>query len=122
MAQIGVEEGLGFVPYGGMGLDAYRQIMKRDASPVRANAARLLAHDPDPMTEDALVQSALADNSDVVRQAALDALAERDDPACIQRLTRNLNDKKAAVRYRTAAVIIHLTRRRKSSALRSSAM
>lgn len=121
MAQIGFDEGLGFVPYGGMGLEAYREIMKRNASPARASAARLLAHDPDPMSEDALIQSALADDSDLVRQAALDALAERGDPACIQRLTRNLTDNnKPAIRYRTAAVIIHLSERPKKPVLSSA--
>jgi HEAT repeat protein len=109
MAELGVQEGLGFVPFGGMGFEAYRQISKHNASPVRAAAARFLAHDPDPISEDALLQSALADDSDVVRDAALDALAERGDPTCIERLLKNLNETKSDVRYRTAAVIIHLS-------------
>jgi HEAT repeat protein len=109
VAQLGLSEGLGFVPYGGMGMEAYKQIMKRNAAPVRASAARFLAHDPDPIVEDALVQSALADSSDNVRQAALDALAERGDPHCIKLLKQNLQEKKFAIRYRTAAVIIHLS-------------
>jgi len=61
------------------------------------------------MSRDALIQTALADNSTNVRQAALDALAERGDGTCIDRLMRNLDDDKSAVRYRTAAVIIHLS-------------
>jgi HEAT repeat protein len=109
MAELGVQEGLGFVPFGGMGFEAYRQLSKRNESPVRAAAARFLAHDPDPISEDALLQSALADDSDVVRQAALDALAERGDPVCVERLMQNLNETKSDVRYRTAAVIIHLS-------------
>jgi HEAT repeat protein len=43
-----------------------------------------------------------------VRLAALDALAERGDPRCIERLARNLGEDKSAVRYRTAAVVLHL--------------
>jgi len=109
MAELGVQQGLGFVPFGGVGFDAYRELSKKDASPARSAAARLLAHDPDPISEDALLQSALADDSDVVRQAALDALAERGDPVCVERLMQNLNDTKSGVRYRTAAVIIHLS-------------
>lgn len=109
MAVMGVQEGLGFVPYGGMGIEAYRQLSKKDTSPVRASAARFLAHDPDPISEDALLQSALADKSDIVREAALDALAERGDPKCVERLMQNLKDDKTAVRYRTAALIIHLS-------------
>lgn len=109
MAELGVQEGLGFVPFGGMGFEAYRQLSKRNESPVRAAAARFLAHDPDPVSEDALLQSALADDSEAVRAAALDALAERGNPKCIERLLKNLNEPKSDVRYRTAAVIIHLS-------------
>jgi HEAT repeat protein len=109
MAELGVQEGLGFVPFGGMGFEAYRQLSKRNESPVRAAAARFLAHDPDTVSEDALLQSALADDSEAVRAAALDALAERGNPRCIERLLKNLNEPKSDVRYRTAAVIIHLS-------------
>ena len=109
MTELGVQEGLGFVPFGGMGFEAYKQLSKRNESPVRAAAARFLAHDPDPISEDALLQSALADESDGVRDAALDALAERGNPGCIQRLLKNLDESKSDVRYRTAAVIIHLS-------------
>lgn len=110
VAQMGFEEGLGFVPYGGMGWEAYRTIMKHDNAPVRAAAARFLALDSDPMSEDALVQTALADKNIIVRQAALDALAQRNDPKCAERLKQNLGeDNKYPVRYRTAATIIHLS-------------
>lgn len=108
MAELGVQEGLGFVPFGGMGFEAYRQLSKRNESPARTAAARFLAHDPDPVSQDALLQAALADESENVRKASLDALAERGNPACIEMLMKNLKDDKAAVRYRTAAVIIHL--------------
>lgn len=109
MAELGIQEGLGFVPFGGMGFEAYRQLSKRNESPARTAAARFLAHDPDPVSQDALVQAALADESENVRKASLDALAERGNPACIEMLLKNLKDDKAAVRYRTAAVIIHLS-------------
>lgn len=110
LAQIGIEEGIGFVPFGGMGYDAYREIRKHDNSPVRVSAARFLATDPDPVSEDALVQTALADKEETVRLAALDALTQRGDPACIPHLTKNLSDdEKPAVRYRTAGVILHLS-------------
>jgi HEAT repeat protein len=56
------------------------------------------------------VQAALADNSEEVRLASLDALAQRGDPRVIERLAKNLEDDKSAVRYRTAAVILHLSR------------
>ena len=110
LAQIGVEEGSGFVPFGGMGYEAYRQIRKHDNSSVRASAARFLADDPDPLSEDALIQIALADKEETVRLAALDALTQRGDPGCIARLMKNLSDnEKPAVHYRAAGVILHLS-------------
>lgn len=108
MAQMGFEQGIGFVPYAGMGYEAYRQLMKHDNSPVRATAARYLALDPDSISEDALIQVALTDKNIIVRAAALDALAERSDPKCVERLALNLDDTKYPVRYRTAATIIRL--------------
>ncbi|HKW18662.1 MAG TPA: HEAT repeat domain-containing protein [Terriglobales bacterium] len=110
VAEMAVQEGLGFVPFGGMGYEAYRTITNHDNSPVRAAAARFLAHDPDSITEDALIQTAVADNDLMVREAALDALAERGDRKCIERLAKNLEDNKYPVRYRTAATIILLRR------------
>ena len=108
MAQMGFEEGIGFVPYAGMGYEAYRQLMKHDNSPVRAAAARYLAQDPDSISEDALIQVAVADKNIFVREAALEALAQRSDPKCIQRLAINLDETKYPVRYRTAATVIRL--------------
>jgi HEAT repeat protein len=108
MAQIGLQEGISFVPYAGMGYEAYRQLMKHDSAPVRAAAARFLALDPDSISEDALIQAAVADKDVIVREAALDALSERSDPKCIERLAINLDETKYPVRYRTAATIIRL--------------
>ena len=108
LMQLGFEEGIGFVPYGGMGFEAYRQIRGHDPSPVRAVAARSLARDPDLVSEDALIQVALADKSEPVRLAALDALSERGDRRSMERLGKNLSETRLAVRYRTAAVILHL--------------
>ena len=108
VAQMGLQEGIGFVPYAGMGYEAYRQLLKHDSSPVRAAAARFLALDPDSTSEDALIQVALADKNTIVREAALDALAQRSDPKCIERLAVNLDETKYPVRYRTAATVIRL--------------
>ena len=108
MMQLGLQEGISFVPFGGMGYEAFRELRSHNGNSARAAAARFLAHDPDQITEDALLQSALADKDDEVRLAALDALADRGDPKCIERLAKNLTEDKTAVRYRTAAVILHL--------------
>jgi HEAT repeat protein len=108
MALMGFQEGIGFIPYAGMGYDAYRAIRKDDSSPVRSTAARALLDDPDPVTEDALVQAAVADKSEIVRNAALSTLAKRGDPKIIERLAVALNDDKDSVRYSAAATILHL--------------
>ncbi|HUK47898.1 MAG TPA: HEAT repeat domain-containing protein [Terriglobales bacterium] len=115
MAEMGFEEGLGFVPYGGTAYEAYRTVIKRGNDSARATAARFLALDPDPISEDALLQTALADKKVLVRQAAVDALTQRDDPHCVERLERNLHENLYAVRYRTAAAILHLDRRRREN-------
>ncbi len=108
MMQLGIQEGISFVPFGGMGYEAFRELKSHSGDSARAAAARFLARDPDQVTEDALLQSALADKNEEVRLAALDALAERGDPKCIERLAKNLTEDKSAVRYRTAAAILHL--------------
>jgi hypothetical protein len=50
MAKMGFEEGIGFIPFAGMGYEAFKTVKKNDSSPVRAAAAKQLAHDPDPGT------------------------------------------------------------------------
>ncbi|HEX7894400.1 MAG TPA: HEAT repeat domain-containing protein [Terriglobales bacterium] len=109
LLQMGFEEGIGFVPFGGMSYEAYRQLRSSGDSGARVAAAHILANDPDPITEDALMQTALSDKNELVQLAALDALAERGDPKCIERLALNLDNAKSSVQYRTAAAIIHLS-------------
>lgn len=109
MMQMGFEEGISFVPFGGMGYEAWRELHRPDGAGARAVAAGFLVHDPDQITEDALIQTALADKNQEVRIAAVDALAQRGDPKCIERLAKNLTEDKSAVQYRTAAAILHLS-------------
>ena len=109
MMQLGLQEGISFVPFGGMGYEALRELKSHNGAGARAAAARFLAHDPDQITEDALLQAAVADKNEEVRLAALDALTERGDPKCVERLAKNLTEDKSAVRYRTAAAILHLS-------------
>jgi HEAT repeat protein len=109
MALLGFQEGIGFVPFAGIGYGAIRTIMKDDSSPVRAAAARVLADDPDSATEDALIQAATGDKNPLVRTAALDALAHRADPAVVDRIASALSDDKDAVKYTAAAAIVHLS-------------
>jgi HEAT repeat protein len=108
MAQFGFEEGIGFVPFAGIGLEAFKALRKDDSSPVRAAAARVLADDPDPDTTDALLTAA-SDKSWIVRTAALDALSRRNDPGLAEKIEKQLDDPKEEVRFTAAAAIIHLT-------------
>src|SRR4051812_8731903 len=55
MAQIGFDVGIGFIPFAGLGMGAFKTITKDDVSPVRAAATRILAKDPDPRSGEALV-------------------------------------------------------------------
>lgn len=107
MAQFGFEEGIGFVPFAGIGVEAFKAIRKDDSSPVRAAAARVLADDPDPNTADALLTAA-SDKSWLVRAAALDAISRRNDPALAEKIETHLDDQKEEVRFTAAAAIIHL--------------
>jgi len=109
MALLGFQEGIGFVPFAGIGYTAIRTIVKDDSSPVRAAAARVLANDPDSATENALIQAATDDKHELVRTACLDALARRGDPAVIDRIARALSDDKDSVKYTAAAAIVHLS-------------
>jgi HEAT repeat protein len=111
LAELGFEEGIGFVPYASMGWGVAKSIYKEkqgDASPVRAAAAKILAEDPDPHSGRALVK-ACSDRSWVVRAAALDALARRGDPAVLKDIEPNLSDEKEIVRYTAAAAVIRLS-------------
>ncbi len=108
MAEFGFEQGIGFVPFAGIGWGAIKAIRKDDASPVRAAAARVLARDPDPATTKALTE-ATGDNSWIVQAAALEALAKRGDPSTLPTVQRYLSDGKSAIKFTAAAAVIHLT-------------
>jgi HEAT repeat protein len=108
MAELGFEEGIGFIPFAGIGWGAIKVIRKDDSSPVRAAAAKVLARDPDPATTKALIE-ATGDNSWIVQAAALEALAKRGDPSALAAAERYLTDDKAAIRFTAAAAVIHLS-------------
>jgi len=108
MAMFGFETGVGFIPFGGMSLTAYKVITKDDSSPVRAAAAKLLADDPDPKSAEALVAAA-DDKNWTVRAAAVDAIGRRGDPALADKIVPRLEDDKSLVRCIAAAAIIRLS-------------
>jgi len=107
LAQFGFEQGVGFVPFGGIGLTLVKTLTKDDASPVRAAAAKILANDPDVKSLGAL-EAATGDQSWIVQVAAIAAIAQRNDQTTISTLEIRLDEPKEAVRYTAAAAIIHL--------------
>lgn len=108
LAKIGFSEGIGFVPFAGIGWDAYRTIHKNDPNPVRAVAATYLAHDPDPATARALV-AATRDKNWIVRAAAIEAIAQRGDPSLSPKVQLRFSDRNPKVRYSAAAAVIRLS-------------
>ncbi len=108
LAKIGFSEGIGYIPFAGIGWDAYRTMHKKDPNPVRAVAATLLAHDPDPTTAKALV-NATRDKDWIVRAAAVEAIAQRGDPSLLPKVQLRFTDKNPKVRYSSAAAVIRLS-------------
>ncbi len=108
LATIGVSEGVGFIPFAGIGWDAWRTIHKKDPNPVRAVAASYLAHDPDPATARALVK-ATDDKNWIVRAAAIEAIAQRGDSSLLPNVELKLSDRHPKVRYTAAAAVIRLS-------------
>jgi HEAT repeat protein len=109
LAGLGFEAGLGFVPFGGMGLTAFKVLTKDDVSPVLAAAALTLAKDPDPKSAQALSDAALQQKKWLVRAAAFDAIAKRGDPTMKGTAVSGLQDEQPEVQYAAAAAVIRLS-------------
>ncbi len=109
VAMIGIEAGLGFVPFGGVGYEVFKRVTKDDRSPVRAAAAQELATDRDPRI-DAALASACSDKKWRVRAAVVDAIAKRGDPTLLNVITPVLDDKSDIVRFDASATVLRLTR------------
>ncbi len=108
LEKLGIQEGIGFIPYGGMSYTAFKLLTKDSVTPARAKAARALAKDPDPRSRTALV-TALGDNKWLVRAACAAAIAERDDPTLIGSVEVMEQDPNDVVKYSAAAAVIRLT-------------
>jgi len=107
VAELGFQEGIGFIPFAGIGWQAFKIISKDDSSPVRAAAAKVLARDPDPATSQALTE-AVGDDKWLVRTAAVEALAQRGDVAALEAIRPFMLDENETVRYTAAAAVIRL--------------
>jgi HEAT repeat protein len=103
------DQGIGFLPYGGYGMEAYHAWKKRSTAPTRAAAARELAGDPDPRAGHALAK-AVSDKDWSVGAAAVEAIAKRGDPALLANIVPAMSDKKDIVRYSAAAAVLRLSR------------
>jgi HEAT repeat protein len=109
MAELGLEESLGFIPFADIGVSAVKVVSKDDTSPVRGAAARALVNDRDPRVSQALVR-ATSDKSWIVRASALLAIAKRGDPQFLGAILPALSDKNFVVRCTAAAAVIRLAR------------
>ncbi|MGA8503186.1 MAG: HEAT repeat domain-containing protein [Candidatus Sulfotelmatobacter sp.] len=103
------DQGIGFLPYGGYGMEAFHAWKKRSTAPTRAAAARELAGDPDPRSGQALMK-AVSDKDWSVRAAAVEAIAKRGDPALLAEIVPAMSDRKDIVRYSAAAGVLRLSR------------
>ncbi len=112
LAQISLEVGVGFVPFGGIGYKAVKALTQDKVSPVRAAAAQKLADDPDPASGKALA-AATSDEKWLVRAAAISAIAKRGDRSLLPAVTPRLLDENETVKFTAAAATIRLSGRKK---------
>ena len=108
LAELGFEQGIGFIPFAGIGYEAFKTVRKDDSSPVRAAAAKQLAHDLNPGTSKALVK-ATTDKNWSVRAAALEAISQRGDRSLVSAIATALDDAKDEVRFAAVACVAHLS-------------
>jgi HEAT repeat protein len=109
LVEMGVDEGIGFVPFAGDGWEAYQTIMKdkKDGAAAKAALVSALAKDPAHRTGELLL-AASQNRNWVLRVAALQAIAMRGDPVLLPGIEPRLSDSKREVRYAAAAAVIRL--------------
>ncbi|MBV9084155.1 MAG: HEAT repeat domain-containing protein [Acidobacteriaceae bacterium] len=108
LEKIAFETGIGFIPYGGMGWDAWKQFTQGNGVALQAAAAEKLATDPDPKSAHAL-EDYTTDKRWQIRAAVANALAKRGDPRVQNALIPLLEDDNSTVRYAAAAAIVRLS-------------
>ncbi len=108
MAALGVQVGVGFIPFGGLAMGGYKMLTRDDTSPVLAAAALMLAKDPDPKSGTALADASANKDKWLVRAAAFDAIAKRGDPTLLAAAEAGLQDDKDQVKISAAAAVIRL--------------
>jgi HEAT repeat protein len=108
LAAFSLVQGIGFIPYAGIGLSVFEMVRMDDVSPIRAAAAKMLANDPDPESGQALVR-ATSDKNWIVKTAALEAIAKRGDPQLLDGIVPAMADDNTSVRCTAAAAVIRLS-------------
>lgn len=108
LAEMGFNEGVGFIPFASIGVSALKTLRTDDVSPVRAAAAKMLTEDRDPESGEALVRAA-SDKNWIVRAAALEAIAKRGDASLLEGILPALADSNNSVRCTAAATVIRLS-------------
>ena len=109
VAAMGLETGIGFMPFGGEAYEVYKRVRKDDVTPVRVAAAKELIADRDPKVDAALTK-ACSDRKWSVRAAAVFAIAKRDNPSLLNVTIRAMDDKNEIVRFESAAAVLRLSR------------
>jgi len=109
IADMGFNEGIGYIPFASTGWEAVETIMKdrKDGATAKAALISALATDPDAHTNNALVTQTKNGNW-IIRVAALEAIAKRENPTLVPDIEKSLGDSKNEVRYTAAAAIIRL--------------
>jgi len=107
LPELGFQQGIGFIPFAGLGWKAFKEVKKDDSSPVRAAAATVLTKDPDPRTTQVLAEAA-GDKNWLIRVAALEALARRGDSSVLDTVELYLSDQEGEVKYTAAATALRL--------------
>lgn len=110
LAETAFEQGIGFVPFGGIGFGAFKAIHDsgQNAIVVKATAYKMIATDPDPRSGKALVD-ATGDPQWVIRASAYDALAKRGDKSVLPQISNGLTDQQQQVKYAAAATVAQLS-------------
>jgi HEAT repeat protein len=108
MASLGLQAGIGFVPFGGLAVTGYKMLTRDDTSPVLAAAALMLANDPDPKSGEALANASANQDKWLVRAAAFVAISKRGDPELLKAAEAGLQDDKDPVRLAAAGAVIRL--------------
>ena len=108
VAAMGLETGIGFMPFGGEAYEVYKRVRKDDVTPVRVAAAKELITDRDPKVDAALTK-ACSDRKSSVRAAAVFAIAKRDNPALLNVILPLMEDKNEIVRFEAAAAVLRLS-------------